>query len=89
MSQMMDYQIFMQVRAGIGQIEASFVLLAWAEANELLSHSDEQFYPMFPLLLEASRVIGNTNNAQVQEAVQRVAPIALAPLAMARTQGLV
>ena len=41
----MRYAMSMQGLVKLGQIEAGFALLAQAEANGLLSHSDNEGYP--------------------------------------------
>jgi len=78
------YNSLMQVLASAGQIVAGFGLLAQAEAFGLLSHSDENWYPMFRMLLEACRTVGNSESArQLQEARKRLGYFAIIPVATA------
>ena len=63
----------MQGLAATGQIEVSFVLLWRLEASGVLTHSDDNWYPMFHMLLEACSVVGDFNGtSQVQAVVDQL-----------------
>merc|ERR1712224_360841 len=78
----------MQGLTAIGQIEAGFALLTRAEANGMLSHSDNEGYSMFHALIQACRLAGDFNSAScVQAKLDQLGMIALAPVATALVQG--
>ena len=86
----MYYQTSMEGLAANGLIQAGFALLTRAEASGLLSHSDNDCYPMFHILLEACRLTGHSKGAsRVQAMVEQLGLIALAPLATVVVQGSV
>ena len=86
--ELLEHHMLMQALAVTCQIEVAFGLLARVEASGLLSHFDNDCYPMLRTLLEACRFDGDSNGAsRVQASVDRLGLIALAPLATARVQG--
>ena len=86
----MDYQMFVQGFAATGQLEAGFSLLARAESNGLLSHSDESGYTMCHILLQACRSVGDSHVAsRVQAVAERLSLIAVSAMATALVQGSV
>eukprot|EP00747_Dinoflagellata_sp_TGD_P171476 gnl/TRDRNA2_/TRDRNA2_205652_c0_seq1.p1 gnl/TRDRNA2_/TRDRNA2_205652_c0~~gnl/TRDRNA2_/TRDRNA2_205652_c0_seq1.p1 ORF type:complete len:110 (+),score=16.24 gnl/TRDRNA2_/TRDRNA2_205652_c0_seq1:494-823(+) len=82
-----SYQMALESLVTAGQIVAGFALLARAEADGLLSHADESCYPMFRILLEACREVGDFYGASsVQAALERLGLFVLTPMAMLRLQ---
>ena len=72
----------------MGQVEAGFALLERAETCGLLSHCDNHGYPMFQALVQACRMVSDSNSAsRVQAAMERLGIIALPPVATALVQG--
>ena len=87
-SQVTCYQTLMHSLAATGQIEAGFVLLSRVEASALLSHSDNDCYPMCQILLQACRLTCESSIAShAQAAVKRLGLVSLAPTATAFMQG--
>ena len=71
----------------MGQIEAGFSLLEWAEAKFLLSNSINEGNPMFHNLVQACRLVGDLNSvSQLQAAMDRLGLTALVPVSTAVVQ---
>eukprot|EP00747_Dinoflagellata_sp_TGD_P170807 gnl/TRDRNA2_/TRDRNA2_203323_c0_seq1.p1 gnl/TRDRNA2_/TRDRNA2_203323_c0~~gnl/TRDRNA2_/TRDRNA2_203323_c0_seq1.p1 ORF type:complete len:239 (-),score=34.05 gnl/TRDRNA2_/TRDRNA2_203323_c0_seq1:5-721(-) len=86
--QLAHYQMSVQSLAGTGQILSAFTVLGQAEARGLLSRENDRCYDIFRMLREACCVIGDSERAcWVQESVERLGLIALAPLAWVCVQG--
>lgn len=80
-----QYQMLIHSLARTGQIKAGFALLARLESNGLLSDADEHCYPMFHMLLETCRAIGDSHGiSPVQTSVERLGPIPATPVATVR-----
>merc|ERR1739848_857185 len=75
--QLMYHDMSMQGLATSSQIQAGFALLERAETCGLLSHCDNHCYPMFHALVQACRMVGDSNSAsRVQAAMDRLGMIA-------------
>eukprot|EP00747_Dinoflagellata_sp_TGD_P062306 gnl/TRDRNA2_/TRDRNA2_152946_c2_seq1.p1 gnl/TRDRNA2_/TRDRNA2_152946_c2~~gnl/TRDRNA2_/TRDRNA2_152946_c2_seq1.p1 ORF type:complete len:133 (-),score=19.99 gnl/TRDRNA2_/TRDRNA2_152946_c2_seq1:3-401(-) len=83
MLQMLDYKTVMRYLATCGHIVAGFELLVRVESSaDLLQQADDSGYPVFLMLLEACRTLGDHQAAScVHRAAARLGLIAMTPLA--------
>ena len=77
----------MQSLAACGQVEAGFVLVRQVDTG-LLSHSGEDYYPVFRTLLQACHLVGDFDDAsRLQAAVEQLGLKPCVCIATALMQG--